>query len=451
MSWPIESLQSIADCADAELLRLRPGHTAAKLFAFLCFPVDSKKRKRLRYQLVEANELGLSASRNRYFAPSETGQLVGAPPVSAIVPNYNHGRFLDRRIKSILRQRWRVSELIILDDASTDNSLDVINRAIASANVPCRVIENECNSGSVFKQWQKGLAAATGDIVWICESDDDCHEEFLATLVPYFADPSVMLAFGTINFIDRDGNERESANAYRGYSNFFARPQIGSAYAWFNGPLGTRCVISNVGGCIFRRQNLADDIQSELETYQTCGDWFLYSRLARGGKIAFDPNACASFRVHDNNTSISSFSTFEYYRECLRVLQAFRRHYGIDRRVVRAAMQNIYHQCLQHLDRRTAREIIEPGAFRSIVAVPRKINHVLVSVDISEIAAIMARASELAKSGDDVSLIVDGRDFAQELRSELPGEIAIFVREKITDPDANFCAAFGVTSHLHWR
>ncbi|MBS0235029.1 MAG: glycosyltransferase [Proteobacteria bacterium] len=450
MSWPIESLQPLADFADSELLRLRPGHTAAKLFAFLRFPVDSQKRKRLRYQLVEASELGLSASRGRYFAPSEPGPNAPPPSVSAIIPNYNHARFLDRRIQSILRQRSPVSELIILDDASTDNSLEVIKGAIAGANVPCRVIENERNSGSIFQQWQKGLASASGDIVWICESDDDCDDGFLATLVPYFADPSIMLAFGNINFIDREGNDRENANAYRGYSNFFARPQVASAHTWFNGPLGTRCVINNVGGCIFRRQNLSDDVRSELATYRTCGDWFLYSRLARGGKIAFDPNARASFRIHDNNTSISSFSTVEYYRECLRVLQAFRRHYGIERRVVRVALQNIYHQCLQHLGPGAARKIIGPNSIRSTASVAREINHVIVSVHISEISVIKDRASELAKSGDDVSLIVDGRNFAQELRSELPGEIAVFVREKITDPDANFCEAFGATSLLHW-
>ena len=48
------------------------------------------------------------------------------PKVSVVAPNYNHARYLHRRLESILRQTFRDFELIILDDASTDNSREVI-------------------------------------------------------------------------------------------------------------------------------------------------------------------------------------------------------------------------------------------------------------------------------------------------------------------------------------
>jgi len=50
------------------------------------------------------------------------------PLVSVIIPNYNHARFLDERILSILNQTYQNFELIILDDKSTDNSVEVINK-----------------------------------------------------------------------------------------------------------------------------------------------------------------------------------------------------------------------------------------------------------------------------------------------------------------------------------
>ena len=50
------------------------------------------------------------------------------PLVSVIVPNYNHAPFLEERINSILNQSYDNYELIILDDKSTDNSLEVIKK-----------------------------------------------------------------------------------------------------------------------------------------------------------------------------------------------------------------------------------------------------------------------------------------------------------------------------------
>ena len=50
------------------------------------------------------------------------------PLVSVIIPNYNHARFLDERILSILNQTYQNFELIILDDKSTDNDIGFVSR-----------------------------------------------------------------------------------------------------------------------------------------------------------------------------------------------------------------------------------------------------------------------------------------------------------------------------------
>ena len=51
-----------------------------------------------------------------------------SPLVSVIIPNYNHARFLDERIQSILNQTYQNFEVIILDDISSDNSVEFINQ-----------------------------------------------------------------------------------------------------------------------------------------------------------------------------------------------------------------------------------------------------------------------------------------------------------------------------------
>ena len=63
------------------------------------------------------------------------------PTVSVIVPNYNHGRFLQQRIESILRQTYQDFELILLDDCSTDESRAVLSQYVGDPRV--RVEFNE--------------------------------------------------------------------------------------------------------------------------------------------------------------------------------------------------------------------------------------------------------------------------------------------------------------------
>ena len=90
------------------------------------------------------------------------------PLVSVIIPNYNHARYLDERIQSVLNQTYQNFEVIILDDKSTDNSVEVINQYKDDLHVSC-IIVNEENSGSTFKQWHKGFELAKGEI------DVDCR------------------------------------------------------------------------------------------------------------------------------------------------------------------------------------------------------------------------------------------------------------------------------------
>jgi len=87
------------------------------------------------------------------------------PKVSVIIPNYNHARFLEQRIQSILNQTYQDFEILYLDDASTDDSNEVFAQFKDDRRI--RSILNQTNSGSPFKQWNRGIKAATGDYIWI--------------------------------------------------------------------------------------------------------------------------------------------------------------------------------------------------------------------------------------------------------------------------------------------
>ena len=118
--------------------------------------------------------------------------ILTIPRVSVVIPNYNHARFLRRRIETVLQQTFQDFELILLDDCSTDESRSIIS---SYANNPkIRVEFNLVNSGSTFKQWNKGVGLARGEYVWIAESDDYSDARFLEQLVGVL-DPKPEVAF----------------------------------------------------------------------------------------------------------------------------------------------------------------------------------------------------------------------------------------------------------------
>src|SRR5262249_50761135 len=102
-----------------------------------------------------------------------------APRVTCIIPNYNHARFLPQRIDSVLAQTYENLEILILDDCSTDDSRAVIEDYARAHPSRIRYDFNTKNSGGVFHQWRKGITAAGGELIWICESDDFCEPGFL--------------------------------------------------------------------------------------------------------------------------------------------------------------------------------------------------------------------------------------------------------------------------------
>ncbi|MCK9236795.1 MAG: glycosyltransferase [Thiopseudomonas sp.] len=239
------------------------------------------------------------------------------PLVTVIIPNYNHATYLPSRIESILSQGYQNLELILLDDCSTDDSRTILQDYADKRPSQIKLIFNEQNAGNVFKQWRKGLENASGELIWICESDDFCEPDFLEKLVPYFINPAVQIAFGKIQFSDKLGNFQAGLDNYRegAEPSIWHQSLVRPAKDWFCNGFGVNNLIANVGGCVFRKQQLCDEVWQAAQGYKILGDWYLYIHLAGGGLIAYEPQAVAYFRQHGDNTSVSAFSTEKYYRE----------------------------------------------------------------------------------------------------------------------------------------
>lgn len=99
------------------------------------------------------------------------------PLISVIIPNFNHAPYLKQRIDSVLNQTYDNLEIFLLDDCSKDNSRKILLSYKNNPKVK-EIIFNDKNSGSTFKQWEKGFELSHGEYIWIAESDDYCDAFF---------------------------------------------------------------------------------------------------------------------------------------------------------------------------------------------------------------------------------------------------------------------------------
>jgi glycosyltransferase involved in cell wall biosynthesis len=95
---------------------------------------------------------------------------LNALSLTVVLPNYNHSRFLRKSLGSLLHQTRPPDELIVVDDASTDDSVAIIQDVI-SASPSVKLVRNTKNSGAVASM-NKGLSMAAGDIVFFAAADD---------------------------------------------------------------------------------------------------------------------------------------------------------------------------------------------------------------------------------------------------------------------------------------
>ena len=229
------------------------------------------------------------------------------PGVSIIIPNYNHARFLRRRIESVLRQTYSDFEVILLDDCSTDESHSILSEYAGDPRI--RVEFNAVNSGSAFKQWNKGVRFARGEYIWIAESDDDADERLLEKLVPLLDnEPSSVLAYcrswrmlanGQIaGFVD--SVYYADLDPQRWTANFSAdgRDECANYLVRAN-------TIFNASAVLFRREAFVR-VGGADESLVLCGDWKLWAAMALTGRISYLAEPLNYHRFHDSSVRAKS-------------------------------------------------------------------------------------------------------------------------------------------------
>lgn len=102
---------------------------------------------------------------------------------SCLINNYNYAQFLAEAIDTALKQTVKFDEIIIVDDASTDNSVEIIAKFAQETNVKY-ILKNK-NQGQL-SSFNEGFLATTGDIVFFLDADDQYEPEYLETALDFY-------------------------------------------------------------------------------------------------------------------------------------------------------------------------------------------------------------------------------------------------------------------------
>lgn len=247
--------------------------------------------------------------------------MTDAPAVTAVVPNYNHARFLPKRIDSILGQTFQDFELILLDDCSTDESRMILSKYASTPRV--RIELNERNSGTPFKQWNKGVRMARGKYIWIAESDDYADERLLERLVRELeTDEKITYAYCRSWRVTENDHVEGFVEPYldppdvRRWSSDFCSDGVEECRRY----LVRTNPSANASAVVFRKA-VFENVGGADESLKICGDWKLWAAMALRGKVAYVSEPLNHYRFHPKSVRSTTEDTGLGVAEVLRVVR----------------------------------------------------------------------------------------------------------------------------------
>lgn len=237
--------------------------------------------------------------------------------VSIVVTSYNHAEFLPQRMESLLAQTYRPIEIIVVDDHSTDDSVEVLRRWEAEPLV--RVVALDANLG-VAGASNRGAALARGEYLMFAECDDFDAPAHVERLVRALESSSAGVAFCRSALVDSRGTV--VGDDFAGREPAF-RAHC-AADARIPSPLMRRfllraCVVPNMSAALMRKAAF-DAAGGASSAYRLCLDWDLWSRLALRNDFYYAAETLSSFRTHAT-TARSTFGLAMQIGEIFDVLR----------------------------------------------------------------------------------------------------------------------------------
>lgn len=132
------------------------------------------------------------------------------PLVSIVTPVYNAQNYLEETILSVINQTYSNWELLLIDDCSTDNSYEIIEKYLKK-DKRIRYLKNDKNSGPAITR-NKGIKEAKGEYIAFLDSDDLWYENKLEKQIGFMLANNIIMSHGDYEMIDENGKYLKSIN-----------------------------------------------------------------------------------------------------------------------------------------------------------------------------------------------------------------------------------------------
>jgi len=249
--------------------------------------------------------------------------------VSIIMPVYNREEYLEEAIKSILGQSYSNFELIIVDDGSIDNSLNIA-KEMSNQDERITVISLEENKGCAVAR-NEGLKRVRGSFITQFDSDDVMLPDAIKSRVEFLnSNSEVDLVFGKIHkFIDEEGNPIEN-DYFEEVKQFYTRKKD---YSFYEKAKKLELWVPVANQTVMFRRNLLFRVGYYEESLLVGSDKDFFFRIFRRADPAYVPEPIILYRLHESNLSgIMDKETGEWVRRLenivpIRYLEELLRHY----------------------------------------------------------------------------------------------------------------------------
>jgi teichuronic acid biosynthesis glycosyltransferase TuaG len=182
--------------------------------------------------------------------------------VSVIIPNYNASRFLGETIESVRNQTFTDWEAIVVDDCSTDHSVEII-QSYANNDGRIRLIECAANNGGPAVPRNMGIAAAQGDYIAFLDSDDLWLPGKLEIQLRFMKERNARLSSTSYSLIDENSHDLNRiirAEPQMNYKKYLRNTAIG-----FSTTIVHRELLSGIS---FQKMPVAEDFPFWLDVFR---------------------------------------------------------------------------------------------------------------------------------------------------------------------------------------
>jgi len=230
--------------------------------------------------------------------------------ISAIVPSYNHADYVVDAVASVLNQTAPVREVIVVDDASTDDGL---LRLRQFDDPRLRIITLERNAGG-SEALNIGIRASASPLIAICNSDDLWEPTKLERQIPWLADPNIGAVFTDVSWIGAYGEELTD----RGEADEVFRVKNRSRHAWI------KALVEN-GNCfchpsVLIRRSVYDKVGLYDNRLRQLPDYKMWLALLMQAEFHVLDEKLVRFRIHENTSAPSPSASTRDRNECFDIV-----------------------------------------------------------------------------------------------------------------------------------